>query len=105
MQGKIGLEEHFATPETLNDSKGYLGDSAWPELERLLGRVREARRSLLSASTQPPAERRSDLRGASVAPWSDLGVRPGDRGARAATNGLRSFRCAPAPADHPRPHG
>lgn len=37
MQGKIGLEEHFATAETLNDSKGYLPDSCWSELaERLL---------------------------------------------------------------------
>src|SRR5207248_7456884 len=32
MQGKIGLEEHFAIPETLNDSKGYLPDYTWPEL-------------------------------------------------------------------------
>ena len=43
MQGKIGLEEHFATPETLNDSKGYLGDSAWPELERHLMDIQEYR--------------------------------------------------------------
>ena len=27
MQGKIGLEEHFAIPETLSDSKGFLGDA------------------------------------------------------------------------------
>ena len=30
MQGKIGLEEHFAIPETLSDSKGFLGDAVWP---------------------------------------------------------------------------
>jgi 2,3-dihydroxybenzoate decarboxylase len=36
MEGKVGLEEHFATPETLNDSKGFLGDAVWPELERRL---------------------------------------------------------------------
>lgn len=36
MQGKIGLEEHFATPETLDDSKGFLGDHVWPELEKRL---------------------------------------------------------------------
>ena len=36
MQGKIGLEEHFATAETLGDSKGFLGDAVWPELERRL---------------------------------------------------------------------
>src|SRR5712691_8436351 len=43
MQGKIGLEEHFAAPETLNDSKGYLGDRAWPELERRLMDIQEYR--------------------------------------------------------------
>jgi 2,3-dihydroxybenzoate decarboxylase len=36
MQGKIGLEEHFAIRETLNDSKGFLGDAVWPELESRL---------------------------------------------------------------------
>ena len=36
MQGKIGLEEHFATQETLSDSKGFLGDHVWPELEKRL---------------------------------------------------------------------
>ena len=32
MKGKIGLEEHFAIPDTLNDSKDFLGDAVWPEL-------------------------------------------------------------------------
>ena len=32
MQGKIALEEHFAIPETLNDSRGYLPDETWTEL-------------------------------------------------------------------------
>src|SRR3954464_13652829 len=36
MQGKIGLEEHFAIPETLSDSKGFLADATWPELESRL---------------------------------------------------------------------
>src|SRR5258706_13622542 len=36
MKGKIGLEEHFATGETLDDSKGFLGDHVWPELEKRL---------------------------------------------------------------------
>ena len=36
MEGKIGLEEHFAIPDTLNDSKGFLGDAVWPELEKRL---------------------------------------------------------------------
>jgi len=43
MQGKIGLEEHFAIPETLNDSKGYLGDNVWPELEKRLMDIQEYR--------------------------------------------------------------
>jgi 2,3-dihydroxybenzoate decarboxylase len=46
MQGKIALEEHFAIPDTLNDSKGYLPDYTWAELrERILDlherRIRE----------------------------------------------------------------
>lgn len=32
MQGKIGLEEHFAIAETLSDSRGYLPDETWTEL-------------------------------------------------------------------------
>jgi 2,3-dihydroxybenzoate decarboxylase len=37
MQGKIGLEEHFAIPETLDDSRGFFPDRIWNELKvRLL---------------------------------------------------------------------
>jgi 2,3-dihydroxybenzoate decarboxylase len=36
MQGKIGLEEHFAIADTLQDSKGFLPDSTWPELSARL---------------------------------------------------------------------
>src|SRR6478735_2892039 len=36
MQGKIGLEEHFAIDDTLQDSKGFLADATWPELESRL---------------------------------------------------------------------
>jgi 2,3-dihydroxybenzoate decarboxylase len=43
MQGKIGLEEHFAIPETLNDSKGYLGDAVWPELEKRILDIQDYR--------------------------------------------------------------
>ena len=43
MQGKIGLEEHFAIAETLNDSKGFLGDAVWPELEKRLLDIQEYR--------------------------------------------------------------
>src|SRR5262249_35277172 len=31
MQGKIALEEHFAIPETLEDSHGYFPDRVWQE--------------------------------------------------------------------------
>ena len=36
MQGKIGLEEHFAIDDTINDSKGFLAERVWPELETRL---------------------------------------------------------------------
>ncbi len=32
MQGKIGIEEHFAIPETVNDSRGYFPDRVWEEV-------------------------------------------------------------------------
>ena len=43
MQGKIGLEEHFAIPDTLSDSKGFLADDTWPELESRLMDIQERR--------------------------------------------------------------
>ena len=43
MDGKIGLEEHFAIPDTLNDSKGFLGDAVWPELEKRLMDIQDYR--------------------------------------------------------------
>ena len=63
MQGKIGLEEHFAIPETLSDSKGFVGEAFWPELEsRLLDlqdrRLREMDRhgmQLMLLSLNSPA--------------------------------------------------
>jgi len=33
MQGKIGLEEHFAIPETVQDSAGFVPDDHWAELK------------------------------------------------------------------------
>ncbi len=36
MEGKIGLEEHFAIEETIMDSRGFLADSVWPELKSRL---------------------------------------------------------------------
>ena len=32
MKGKIGLEEHFAIDDTLNDSKGFFPDDIWVEV-------------------------------------------------------------------------
>jgi len=43
MQGKIGLEEHFAISDTLSDSKGFLADSVWSELESRLMDMQERR--------------------------------------------------------------
>src|SRR3954467_2685636 len=43
MQGKIGLEEDFAIPEALSDSKGFLGDAVWPELEKRLLDIQDYR--------------------------------------------------------------
>ena len=43
MQGKIGLEEHFAIDDTLQDSKGFLADNTWPELESRLMDIQERR--------------------------------------------------------------
>jgi len=43
MQGKIGLEEHFAIPDTLSDSKGFLADATWPELESRLMDLQQRR--------------------------------------------------------------
>src|SRR3954471_8271320 len=37
MKGKIGLEEHFAIDDTLNDSKGFFPDNIWVEVrERIM---------------------------------------------------------------------
>ena len=43
MQGKIGLEEHFAIADTIGDSKGFLADSVWSELESRLMDMQERR--------------------------------------------------------------
>lgn len=47
MQGKIGLEEHFAIPETLNDSAGFLPDNSWKELSKRLLDIQEMRLRLM----------------------------------------------------------
>src|SRR5690349_16422068 len=43
MQGKIGLEEHFAIPETLNDSAGFVPGDYWKELSRRLLDIQDDR--------------------------------------------------------------
>ena len=43
MQGKIGLEEHFATDETVMDSAGFVPDDHWPELKSRLFEAQERR--------------------------------------------------------------
>ena len=49
MNGKIGLEEHFALEETLADSKGQMPDSIWPELRDRLIDIQERRLRLMDA--------------------------------------------------------
>ena len=47
MDGKIALEEHFATDDTLMDSAGYLGDDVWAELESRLLDIHSRRIELM----------------------------------------------------------
>jgi gamma-resorcylate decarboxylase len=47
MDGKIGLEEHFAIPETLNDSAGFVPDDHWPELRSRILDIHERRLRLM----------------------------------------------------------
>src|ERR1700716_3114234 len=49
MQGKIGLEEHFAIAQTLADSAAFLPDRCWPELSRRLIDVRQERIAVMDA--------------------------------------------------------
>lgn len=43
MQGKIGLEEHFALEETLKDSAGFFPDKVWAELRGRLLDIQDRR--------------------------------------------------------------
>ncbi|CAN7377450.1 amidohydrolase family protein [Variovorax sp. LjRoot290] len=43
MQGKIGLEEHFALEETLMDSAGFVPQTHWPELRSRLLDIHDRR--------------------------------------------------------------
>ena len=47
MQGKIALEEHFAIPETLADSRGYFPDRVWEEVKSRVLDIHERRLALM----------------------------------------------------------
>lgn len=47
MQGKIGLEEHFALTETLDDSRPFVPVDYWPELESRLLDIHQKRLALM----------------------------------------------------------
>jgi gamma-resorcylate decarboxylase len=47
MQGKIGLEEHFAINETLMDSAGFVPDDHWPELRSRILDIHDRRLRLM----------------------------------------------------------
>jgi 2,3-dihydroxybenzoate decarboxylase len=49
MEGKIGLEEHFAIAQTLADSGVFLPDRCWPELSRRLIDVQKERIAVMDA--------------------------------------------------------
>jgi len=43
MQGKVALEEHFAIPETVQDSAGFAPEADWPELKGRLLDIQDRR--------------------------------------------------------------
>lgn len=47
MQGKIALEEHFAIPETLQDSAGFVPEDYWVELSARLLDIQDKRLRLM----------------------------------------------------------
>ena len=49
MQGKIALEEHFAIPDTLMDSAGFVPDAYWPELKDRLLDIQDRRLAQMDA--------------------------------------------------------
>jgi gamma-resorcylate decarboxylase len=49
MRGKIALEEHFAIPETLADSRGYFPDRVWQEVKSRVLDLHDRRLSLMDA--------------------------------------------------------
>lgn len=49
MQGKIALEEHFAIPETLQDSAGFVPGAYWGELQHRLLDIQDTRLKQMDA--------------------------------------------------------
>ena len=49
MQGKIGLEEHFAIEETVPESLNVMPEAVWPELRHRLLDIQETRLRLMDA--------------------------------------------------------
>jgi gamma-resorcylate decarboxylase len=49
MQGKVGIEEHFAIPETLEDSRGFFPNQIWTELKDRLIDLHGRRLRLMDA--------------------------------------------------------
>ena len=47
MKGKIALEEHFAIPETVADSRGYFPDQVWEEVKSRVLDLHDRRLSLM----------------------------------------------------------
>ena len=47
MDGKIGLEEHFALEETLGDSQGFVGEETWRDLRTRLLDIQSKRLGLM----------------------------------------------------------
>ena len=68
MKGKIGLEEHFAIDDTLNDSKGYFPDETWAEVRDRIMDI-HGRRLRLKCRQGPPA---SAFRASRGFPWLRL---------------------------------
>ena len=71
MNGKIGLEEHFAIAQTLHDSAGFVPGDYWKELsKRLLDIHGSMRRSICTRATRCRVGRRSTtaIRGCSGRP-------------------------------------
>src|ERR1700739_596899 len=50
MQGKIALEEHFAIPETLADSRGYFPDRVWQEIKSRVMDIQDRRLAEMDAN-------------------------------------------------------